>query len=303
MTTQPNIFLAHASEDKDAVRELHARLVELGFRPWLDEIDLIPGQNWRIEIPKAIKDSDVFLACLSKCSVRKQGYVQKEFRLALDTYAEKPPGSIYVIPVKLDDCEMPDLQLPQLGVSLQDIQWLDLWKQDGFDRLISALEHALGKGGPKAVPRGEPKTLPPANLGGLELSAGSAFALIDLESGGSRNIRDLHVINKLSDKTFDDVVIELRLPAGIAFAKAVPSAGEKPEFGHVTLRLSRPIHPGASLEIGYVKKHFDFENPVARMFGSTASNEALEWNITGRDTPATSGTVDVSWLQGDEDED
>src|SRR3954466_15771336 len=108
------VFLAHASEDKDEIRRLYARLVRQDFKPWLDEIDIIPGQNWRMEIPRAIRESDVFLACLSRTSVAKQGYVQREFRLALNSYAEKPPGTIFLIPVKLDDCEIPDLQFPEL---------------------------------------------------------------------------------------------------------------------------------------------------------------------------------------------
>jgi TIR domain len=138
---QTQIFLAHASEDKDAVRRLYSQLKSSGFRPWLDEIDLMPGQNWPVEIPKAIGRSDIFIACLSTHSVQKQGYVQKEFRLALNAYAEKPPGSIYLIPAKLDDCEIPDLQVPQLGISLRDIQWIELWKKDGFERLVKAIGH------------------------------------------------------------------------------------------------------------------------------------------------------------------
>lgn len=117
MTAKTRIFVAHASEDKGLVRDLYSKLVNRGFKPWLDEIDLLPGQNWQIEIPKAIRESDIFIACLSRLSVRKQGYVQREFRSALSTYAEKPPGSIYLIPLKLDDCEIPDFQLPQLGIS------------------------------------------------------------------------------------------------------------------------------------------------------------------------------------------
>src|SRR5262249_17409155 len=109
---KPQIFLAHASEDKDAVRQLYTSLKSHGFRPWLDEIDLILGQNWQLEIPKAIQSSNIFIACLSKRSVAKEGYVQKELRMALNAYAQKPPGSIYLIPVKLDDCDVPELQLP-----------------------------------------------------------------------------------------------------------------------------------------------------------------------------------------------
>lgn len=136
------IFLAHASEDKPQVRALHSKLQAGGFKPWLDEVDLLAGQNWQIEIPKAIRQSDIFVACLSQVSVSKQGYVQREYRLALNIYAEKPPGSIYLIPLKLDKCEMPDLQLPDLGVNLPHIQSLDYWQPDGFDRLVEAIDVA-----------------------------------------------------------------------------------------------------------------------------------------------------------------
>jgi len=69
--------------------------------------------------------------------------VQHELRSALVVYAEKPPGSIYLIPVKLDECEIPDLQLPELGIRLRHIQWLDYWKDDGFDRLVEAINQAI----------------------------------------------------------------------------------------------------------------------------------------------------------------
>lgn len=140
----PKIFLAHASEDEEQVRQIYQKLKAAGLAPWMSEIDLIPGQNWQIEIPRATHTSEFFVACLSKRSVEKQGYVQKEFRLALNTYAEKPPGSIYLIPVRLDECEVPDLQIPESAVRLTDIQWLDLFKPDGFDRLLKAIELQSG---------------------------------------------------------------------------------------------------------------------------------------------------------------
>src|ERR1700758_1314875 len=86
---------------------------------------------------------DVFLACLSKTSVQKQGYIQKEFRLALDAYSERPPDKIFLIPVKLNECEIPRLQIPEIGINLADFQWLDLWRDDGFDRLVKAIESVI----------------------------------------------------------------------------------------------------------------------------------------------------------------
>jgi len=55
------VFLCHASADKPQVRELYQFLIQRGAQPWLDEIDLLPGQDWRAEIPKALNSSDVIL--------------------------------------------------------------------------------------------------------------------------------------------------------------------------------------------------------------------------------------------------
>ena len=159
MVEQQRIFLGHASEDKPRVRELYHQLKARGLSPWLDAVDLIPGQNWRVEIPDAIKSAGVFLACLSKQSVAKQGYVQREFRYALSAYAERQPGSIFLIPVRLDECEMPDLRIPELELNLRDLHWVNLFEPDGFERLVQSIEHTLGV---KAVePREEPKASTP----------------------------------------------------------------------------------------------------------------------------------------------
>ena len=145
MTAQQSIqiFLAHASEDKKEVRELYDLLKQRGYHPWLDEKDLIPGQNWRTEIPKAIKNSDFVILCLSNTSVQKQGYLQREFRLALNKYAEKTPGTIFLIPLKFNDCQVPDLQLPDVAVNLRDLQWVNYWESDGLERLLRAIKHQL----------------------------------------------------------------------------------------------------------------------------------------------------------------
>jgi hypothetical protein len=125
------VFLCHASEDKQAVRVLYARLVRAGFSPWLDEKSLIPGQNWDLEIRRAVKESDVVLVCLSKRS-EKRGYVQKEIVRALDAADEQPEGKTFVIPVRLEACSVPD--------RLSRWQYVDLFSSGGFAKLEVALE-------------------------------------------------------------------------------------------------------------------------------------------------------------------
>lgn len=133
------VFLCHASQDKPAVRKLHRYLKQHGIEPWLDELDLLPGENWEVEIPRALNASDVILVCLSKNSVNKEGYVQKEISFALDKALEKPEGTIFIIPAKLEDCEVPK--------RLNRFQWVDLFRPDSNKRLLLGLnKRALSLG-------------------------------------------------------------------------------------------------------------------------------------------------------------
>lgn len=136
MTVTPNrflrIFLCHSVADKPAVRELHQRLRADGFGPWLDEEDLLPGQDWQYEIPKAVRQSDVVIVCLSRGSINKAGYVQKEIKFALDVADEQPQGTIFLIPLKLEECEVPE--------RLSRWQWVNLFSPDGYERLVRALQ-------------------------------------------------------------------------------------------------------------------------------------------------------------------
>ena len=134
------IFLAHASEDKAEVLTLYDSLKASGYKPWLDVKDLLPGQQWRVEIPRALKKSNIVIACLSQTSIAKQGYIQREFKLALNESIERSSETIYLIPLKLTDCQVPDVQIAQYEVSLRDFQWVDYWRPDGFARLTQAIE-------------------------------------------------------------------------------------------------------------------------------------------------------------------
>lgn len=102
------VFLCHASQDKPVVRELYNRLLAEGWiDPWLDEEKLLPGQDWDMEIEKAVESADVVIVCLSNNSVSKEGYIQKELKLILDIALEKIDGAIFIIPLRLDSCQIP----------------------------------------------------------------------------------------------------------------------------------------------------------------------------------------------------
>lgn len=102
------VFLCHSSDDKPTVRELYHRLDSEGWTDaWLDEKKLYPGQDWNYEIEQAVEQADVILVCLTKNSVTKEGYIQRELRIILDFADYKPEGTLYIIPVRLEECEPP----------------------------------------------------------------------------------------------------------------------------------------------------------------------------------------------------
>jgi hypothetical protein len=39
--------------------------------------------------------------------VTKEGYVQREIRRAIEVAEEKPEGTIFIVPVKLEECDVP----------------------------------------------------------------------------------------------------------------------------------------------------------------------------------------------------
>ncbi|MBT9316837.1 hypothetical protein IXB50_15520 [Leptothoe spongobia TAU-MAC 1115] len=54
--------------------------------------------------------------------------------------SDRPPGQIYLIPVRLDECQIPDLRQEEYGISLSDYQWVDLFEPNGYDLLVQGIQ-------------------------------------------------------------------------------------------------------------------------------------------------------------------
>lgn len=126
------VFLCHASEDKPVVRDIYQRLRACNIDPWLDEKDLLPGENWEILIPEVIHKCDIILLCLSRTFLRKEGYGNYELRVILEAAKRKPFNTIYHIPYRLDDCEIPSV--------LAGIHYASNFVPEDFEKLLLACE-------------------------------------------------------------------------------------------------------------------------------------------------------------------
>jgi len=135
---KPKVFLAHAKEDARWVRRLYSLLRSTGADPWMAPFDILPGVEWDTTIRNEIRSARFVIACLSQSSINKRGYVQREFRLALDNCQEIPGSSSFLIPLRLDACEVPDLRVGTLN--LKDLQWLDAFAEGSFAALLKSLD-------------------------------------------------------------------------------------------------------------------------------------------------------------------
>jgi len=128
MTRPLKIFLSHAVKDKPEVHKIYDFLRSCGADPWLDDEKLVPGQDWKLEIAKALDETDVILICLTEHAINKEGYVQKEIKVALDKALEMPEGGVFLIPARLEECEIP--------FQLKSYQWVDLFFDGGMKKLL-----------------------------------------------------------------------------------------------------------------------------------------------------------------------
>jgi hypothetical protein len=138
-TNQEFIFICYAREDEQSANKLASDLSPVleieNIKVWIDKDALLGGEKWRISIPSTIKNSLAFLLIMSKESVDKRGYVQKELRYALDKLDELPESDIFIIPVRLEECEPSH---PRIN----DLHWIDMFPnwEKGISKIIASIE-------------------------------------------------------------------------------------------------------------------------------------------------------------------
>jgi hypothetical protein len=131
------VFISYARADVDIVSNIYQTLLDSKHDSWMDIYSIKGGEDWLRAIYRAIEECPIFLAVLSNNSVSRRGVIQKELRKALDKWEGMLPDDIYIIPVRIDDCPIPDL--------LKHIQVLDWNNGKGENKLLEAVRVGLAK--------------------------------------------------------------------------------------------------------------------------------------------------------------
>ena len=164
------VFLSCSAHDLNAARAYYEKFRATGWiQPWLEEEDLLPGQDSRLEIEKAVRNADAVLVFLSSRSVSQEGQIQRQLKLALDVADEKPEGTVFVIPIRLDNCSLPH----RLGTWKPVDAFPTDQQERAYERVLASLrlraESVTGQT-PSATPSPEPKPQPTPLAGNVNIT-------------------------------------------------------------------------------------------------------------------------------------
>jgi len=255
MTSRPlRVFLCHSSNDKTAVRELYQKLrAEPWIQPWLDEEELYPGQDWNMEIEKAVVSSDVVIVCLSNGSINKRGFVQKELRFALDVALEMPEETIFVIPLRLEECTPPR--------SLRDWQYADYFegqRERAYRRLLVSLKSRVNLNSSTSFPENNN-------------NVGDQFNKKSVKESYSKSSQDASTF--ISDASNGKKVFSFSLVIGLLWIVPLLLALFGTNFGVVGALLFSLLGGVIGLIVGFLEL-FVFKNSKAK-YGIWASFSCL----------------------------
>ncbi len=130
------VFISYSKEDSRKAQSFYSLLKSEGINAWIDTEELNPGENWDLGIKRAIRACPYIIVLLSLNSISKKGYIQKEIREALDIAETVPEDQIFIIPVRLEKCSVPE--------RLQKWQYTDLYIEQNKQKLIQFIKSKLG---------------------------------------------------------------------------------------------------------------------------------------------------------------
>lgn len=134
------VFISYVKDDVEIADKIYEKLKYMtDVDLWYDKKCLKPGENWKDKIEEAIKSSNYFLALMSTKSVNHIGYVQKELKIALEVLDLYPKSEIFIIPIRIEECE-------PLDEKLRPIQWVEFFLNEdkAMEEIMNVIEQKSG---------------------------------------------------------------------------------------------------------------------------------------------------------------
>ena len=143
-------FISHNSEDKQFARAIHDHLQGKGIRCWLDEKQILPGEDIYEEIDRGIKLWDQTILVCSENALKKSWWVDHEIKKTLrkeqQLMKERGKKTLAMVPITIDDFVFSDdydagIKSEILSRKVADLrQWKDRDSfEAGMEQVIQAL--------------------------------------------------------------------------------------------------------------------------------------------------------------------
>ncbi len=137
-----HVFISYVNENWEAVDKICIKLKSHGIQVWLDKDEIKPGTRWKQAIRGAIRDGAFFIACFSEeYNKRDKTYMNEELTFAIEELRRRPTDRVWFIPVKLNECEIPDRDIGG-GETLKDLQYVELYKDwdNSLQRIVDVIQ-------------------------------------------------------------------------------------------------------------------------------------------------------------------
>jgi hypothetical protein len=112
------VFISYACEDRELAKRLSQRLENAGFEVWLDESNILPGDNWAEKVSQALKQSEAMVVLISPAAMESK-WVRHEIEYALG--AKEYSGRLVPVFVGPRD-KIPEDRLPWILRRLRGIE-------------------------------------------------------------------------------------------------------------------------------------------------------------------------------------
>jgi len=129
-----SVFISYSTKDKEFVDKLSLALLSKNIPVWRDIWQIDVGEYIDNSIKEAIQKSYYICLVISKNSLNSE-WVQKEIEIALSRQSKENIEN-FIIPIIIDDCELPDVLKTIKGVN---------FAQKSFEEGIKEILNKIGK--------------------------------------------------------------------------------------------------------------------------------------------------------------
>jgi hypothetical protein len=107
------IFISYARDDLPAVQRLKAGLDAAGLTTWFDLERLEGGDDYDRKIQRNIGRCAFFIPVVSATTERRlEGFFRREWSYAIDRARNMADGSVFILPVSIDDTDGANASVP-----------------------------------------------------------------------------------------------------------------------------------------------------------------------------------------------